>query len=66
MPWKQLDTQWNIHYPTVQDLEGGVASLHEKWWAPVYSDLKPYLESWRWRMEGFHEARDDHIVKHAA
>lgn len=58
MPWIHLDTKWNMHYPNVQDLAGGVASLHEKWWDPVYPDLRPYLETWRWRMEGFFEARD--------
>lgn len=52
-----------MHYPSVQDLQGGVASLHEKWWNPVYTDLRPYLESWRWRMEGFHEARDYMVKK---
>lgn len=58
MPWIQLNPSWNIHYPTMADLEGGVASLHEKWWAPVDAELKPYLLSWRWRMEGFYEALD--------
>lgn len=51
-------THWNMHYPDVADLEGGVASLHEKWWSPVHPALNPYLLSWRWRMKGFHEARD--------
>lgn len=59
MPWKMLDTQWNVHYPTMEDLKGGVASLHEKWWAPVDKELGPYLRSWRWRMEGFYEAVDE-------
>jgi alpha-N-acetylglucosamine transferase len=59
MPWQLLGSQWNLHYPTLLDLEGGVASLHEKWWAPEDEELKPYLESWRWRMEGFYEALDE-------
>lgn len=58
MPWKAMANTWNIHYPSPDDLMGGVASLHVKWWAPEYPDLRPYLESWRWRMEGFYEARD--------
>ncbi|KAK4545766.1 hypothetical protein LTR36_002720 [Oleoguttula mirabilis] len=58
MAWRQLDTKWNMHYPTVEDLAGGVASLHEKWWAPVNADLAPFLQAWRWRMEGYWEARD--------
>lgn len=56
MPWIKLGTEWNVHYPTMEDLKGGVASLHEKWWAPVDKELGPYLRSWRWRMEGFYEA----------
>ncbi|CAK3997254.1 glycosyltransferase family 8 [Lecanosticta acicola] len=62
MPWAQLDWKWNMHYPTVEDLQGGVFSLHEKWWAPVSRDLSPFLESWRWRMEGYHEGRDESLV----
>ncbi|KAK5130687.1 hypothetical protein LTR08_001848 [Meristemomyces frigidus] len=58
MAWKQLDTKWNIHYPTTEDLRGGVASLHEKWWAPINEELGPFLRSWRWRMEGFWEGRE--------
>jgi alpha-N-acetylglucosamine transferase len=56
MPWIQLGTGWNVHYPKMEDLKGGVASLHEKWWAPVDKELGPYLNSWRWRMEGYYEA----------
>ncbi|KJX95835.1 hypothetical protein TI39_contig1008g00007 [Zymoseptoria brevis] len=58
MPWKHLDTKWNMHYPTTEDIEGGVYSLHEKWWNPVHVELGPFLESWRWRMEGFWEGRE--------
>lgn len=58
MPWQQLGNTWNIHYPTVDDLLDGVKSLHDKWWAPENEELRPYMESWRWRMEGHYEARD--------
>ena len=60
MPWSMLDWQWNLHYPTRQDLEGGVASMHEKWWAPSDEEgLGAYLRSWRWRMEGFWEGVEE-------
>lgn len=59
MPWKQLDTKWNIHYPTMNDLKGGVVSLHEKWWAPVSAELEPFMLSWRWRMEGYYEGHEE-------
>ncbi|KAF1348498.1 nucleotide-diphospho-sugar transferase, partial [Delphinella strobiligena] len=55
MPWLQLGNTWNIHYPTVDDLLNGVKSMHDKWWAPENDELKPYMESWRWRMEGHME-----------
>nr|OQO16745.1 hypothetical protein B0A51_16339 [Rachicladosporium sp. CCFEE 5018] len=59
MPWQTLGTEWNIHYPTKEDLDGGVASLHEKWWAPGDSEgLGRYLRGWRWRMEGFYQGRE--------
>ena len=59
MPWQMLGSGWNLHYPTREDLDGGVASLHEKWWAPGDEEgLGPYLRSWRWRMEGFYEGLD--------
>ncbi|KAI9712365.1 MAG: hypothetical protein M1820_001578 [Bogoriella megaspora] len=58
MPWKQLAPTWNIHYPSVQDIEGGVASLHDKWWAPEHPELEPFFRSLRWRMEGFYEGVD--------
>ncbi|KAJ9627229.1 hypothetical protein H2203_003691 [Taxawa tesnikishii (nom. ined.)] len=64
MPWTTLGNTWNIHYPSMNDLMGGVRSLHEKWWAPVNQDLGPYLESWRWRMEGYFEARDLLLQEH--
>jgi len=57
MPWMQLNNTWNIHYPSKDDLYGGVKSIHEKWWAPN-PDLKDFMISWRWKMEGFFQARD--------
>jgi hypothetical protein len=59
MPWQLLDSEWKLHYPNLVDLKGGVASSHEKWWAPGDKELGPCLNSWRWRIEGFHEALDD-------
>lgn len=59
MPWKMLDTKWNMHFVSKEDLDGGLHSLHVKFWKPSDDRLIPFLESWRWRMEGFHEARDE-------
>ncbi|KAF2230218.1 glycosyltransferase family 8 protein [Viridothelium virens] len=71
MPWKALDPTWNIHYPNMADLEGGVASLHDKWWAPEHPEMEPFFRSLRWRMEGFYEGvdavgrvRGGHVSRH--
>jgi alpha-N-acetylglucosamine transferase len=58
MPWQTLDKMWNIHFPTVQDMEAGVKSLHEKFWNPEHEDLRPHLEKWKWRMLQYFEERD--------
>jgi len=42
----------------VQDMEAGVKSLHEKFWNPEHTDLKPYLEKWKWRMLQYFEEKD--------
>lgn len=56
MPWQALDTRWNLQWPTMADLQGGVISLHDKWWGPVATpELGGWYQSWRWRMEGFWE-----------
>jgi alpha-N-acetylglucosamine transferase len=58
MSWTQLSNTWNIHYPTHADVEGGVKSLHDKWWSPEDARLTKYMQAWRWRMEGFFESQD--------
>ncbi|KAF2825450.1 nucleotide-diphospho-sugar transferase [Ophiobolus disseminans] len=58
MPWQTLDRMWNIHFPTVRDMEAGVKSLHEKFWNPEHQDLKPYLERVRDKMVEYFEKRD--------
>lgn len=59
MPWQRIDTRWNIRFPSDQDKQDGVVSMHDKWWhAHMDERLQPYYSSLRWRMEGFYEARD--------
>ncbi|KFY16139.1 hypothetical protein V491_05426 [Pseudogymnoascus sp. VKM F-3775] len=59
MPWQLLDLHWNIRFPNKDDLDKGVASMHDKWWhAQMDGRLEPYFMSLRWRMEGFYEAID--------
>ena len=65
MPWTQLNYTWNIHHPTKVDLDGGVKSLHEKFWSPAHGDMQPYLNSWRWKMEGYFQAMDEELARQA-
>lgn len=59
VPWQHLSTTWNIRFPYMSDLEGGAASLHDKWWDTHVDDkLQPYYDSLRWKMEGFYEGWD--------
>jgi alpha-N-acetylglucosamine transferase len=58
MPWKSLKNTWNLHNAIPADVEGGVASVHSKWWDPLDAKMLPWLAERRWRMEGFFEAMD--------
>lgn len=58
MPWTDLSNSWNIHFPRLEDVEGGVKSIHDKWWGPMDARLGPIMQRWRWRMEGFFENQD--------
>ena len=63
MPWQYMDTAWNIRFPSIKDKEGGVASMHDKWWhAHMDPKLQPYYNSVRWKMEGYYEARDQSLA----
>ncbi|PVI03745.1 glycosyltransferase family 8 protein, partial [Periconia macrospinosa] len=58
MSWMLLENTWNIHFPRWEDVQGGVKSIHDKWWDPLDDRLKDMMVAWRWRMEGFFEMRD--------
>jgi alpha-N-acetylglucosamine transferase len=53
MPWQELNYTWSATWPNEQDLEGGVASLHEKFWktgpealAKIWWDIKKDMENY--------------------
>jgi alpha-N-acetylglucosamine transferase len=58
MPWAQLTTTWNVNWPTMNDYNNGVASLHAKFW-DAEADIRDLLLRSRWKMEGSAEARDE-------
>ncbi|KAI9799395.1 MAG: hypothetical protein M1833_004095 [Piccolia ochrophora] len=59
MPWRKLSPEWNINFATMKDKEGGVASMHVKYWAKDSSqDTLNYALHWRWEMEGFWKGKE--------
>jgi alpha-N-acetylglucosamine transferase len=62
MPWGRLGSEWNIRNPNWRDVEGGVASVHEKWWKVEEFGLDGEFGVWFERvrddMEMFYERRD--------
>lgn len=66
MPWKRLHFSWNINWPNDNDIHGGMAALHVKWWDPGYfaRDVRDYALARRWEMEGYWEGRDSGYSYH--
>lgn len=59
MPWQALDSTWNVQYPSLGDVEGGAASLHDKWWDErAQPGLWALYRGWRKRMMGFYAFRE--------
>ncbi|TID15566.1 Copper-transporting ATPase [Venturia nashicola] len=63
MPWKSFEPgRWNVNWPRLRDIEGGAASLHDKFWEgtnEVWIERVLVEKWWRaqGRMEGFWVAR---------
>ncbi|QDS76515.1 hypothetical protein FKW77_005777 [Venturia effusa] len=65
MPWQSFEPgKWNVNWPRLRDIEGGAASLHDKFWDKG-NELwieRVLVEKW-WRvqgqMEGFWFARKE-------
>ncbi|GIJ84939.1 hypothetical protein Asppvi_003794 [Aspergillus pseudoviridinutans] len=55
MPWQKLHFSWHLNWPNDNDLNGGMAALHAKWWKGdfVSPSVKEYALSRRWEMEGY-------------
>jgi len=58
MPWGLLPNTWSIRNPNWRDVEGGVASVHEKWWKVQEFKLDWEIGNWfreiSWKMHGFY------------
>lgn len=57
MPWTELDYRWSATWPSSRDVEGGVASLHEKFWSTGPDELRGKWDEIRMRMEAFYQSR---------
>lgn len=55
MPWKELDYHWSATWPGIQDLEGNVASLHEKLWKTGPGQLRAIWWDLKRAMENYYE-----------
>ena len=57
MPWFALQYDWGVSgFPSLNDLESGAKSLHDKWWQK--GELSDFFEKIRWQMDGFYRGRD--------
>jgi alpha-N-acetylglucosamine transferase len=59
MPWLELDYRWSATWPNERDVEGGVASLHEKFWKTGNENLQRRWEEVRQSMEEFYREKKD-------
>ncbi|KAG6007356.1 hypothetical protein E4U21_006060 [Claviceps maximensis] len=57
MPWRELHYKWSATWPSPRDVEGGVASLHEKFWKTGPEELKMLWRRRRDEMEQFWSAK---------
>lgn len=53
MPWRELHYKWSATWPSHRDLEGNVASLHEKFWNTGPEELVDLWTSEKEKMEEF-------------
>ena len=58
MPWTELNARWSATWPNKEDLEAGVASLHEKFWKTGPKALRKLYLAKRDEAEGFYAERE--------
>lgn len=65
MPWKEINGKWNVKFTSDSDLEGGVVSMHEKFWKLRSGGrkLRDFISSKRWQAEGYWLAQRDASVE---
>ncbi|KAF2640541.1 nucleotide-diphospho-sugar transferase [Massarina eburnea CBS 473.64] len=61
LPWKLVHVKWNMVAVNDADLDGGVKSMHQKWFVEPTSGSKRVREislRARWEMQGWYDALD--------
>jgi alpha-N-acetylglucosamine transferase len=54
MPWQAFEAgKWNVNWPRLRDVEGGAATLHDKFWEAANEKWieRKLVERW-WRVQG--------------
>ncbi|KAH8808436.1 glycosyltransferase family 8 protein [Xylogone sp. PMI_703] len=59
MPWFELDYMWSATWPSLRDLENGVASLHEKLGFTGPDELRALWQETKGKMLKYYQASDD-------
>lgn len=54
MPWREIHYKWSATWPSYRDVEGGVATLHEKFWTTGPKELREMWWEQKRRMEQYH------------
>jgi alpha-N-acetylglucosamine transferase len=60
MPWSSIDFSWSILWPNEDDLKGGLAALHAKWWKKgegINRAVHEFCLGKRWEMQGYWTGR---------
>ncbi|KAF1961544.1 nucleotide-diphospho-sugar transferase [Byssothecium circinans] len=61
LPWKLIDVKWNMVAVNDADLDGGVKSMHQKWFVEPTSHsqrVRDISMKARWEMQGWYDAMD--------
>ncbi|KAJ5096464.1 hypothetical protein NUU61_005820 [Penicillium alfredii] len=55
MPWRRLHFSWYLNWPNQDDIDGGMAIIHSKFWEPdlPFGPGERLALSRRWEMQGY-------------
>jgi alpha-N-acetylglucosamine transferase len=65
MPWRELHWRWSATWPSEKDVEGGVVTLHEKFWKAGPGSLQEKWKDLKDDMEKFHRDNGNIVGKNS-